>query len=452
MSQEVFGAYERAVGALVSLVEMLDADDAESMDADEADLASFSLLNIVDEYTARAGDVFRALAPSGTADRASASLDRVFALASGDFRLSASLALLGGPLPLEAGDFDVGEPDQPDVRVELGDLRRDMAEIMKAVRTEPEDPDGGDRSERPRPGPPSPTAPNAFIPPLSLISRPYGLDSDLAIVLTETAEQTEALGRPVSGAAPEPVGLVGDYVDEILDKSAKEISEIAVGNVPLAGSVVVTPAIELGHWLVGELGEWYELLQARLAGVDGWVARPKRAAVKLFCEGMEKVLSLVRAEVPLHALRDARLLRFLSEVATWLSRDKLELQVKTGLHRLFRVRHLDAHVQAVFASVSDDEAGARADNVRIVAKKYREKKFPMEHAAFALRALRWSRLHHFAFPYGAAALGTATLAVGGSSVWIAYRHLGHPHIKLVPATRRNVLAEVDGALPISGPL
>src|SRR5476649_915105 len=112
MSTEFFGAYSEGVDALVNVIEGFRSEDF-LFPALEGNDDGY-LATIVDGYTARSRELLAWLI-----DR-EASTDRVLALAAGDFRLAASLALLS---PF------TDEPLVDDAAAAYAALRIDLADL-----------------------------------------------------------------------------------------------------------------------------------------------------------------------------------------------------------------------------------------------------------------------------------------------------------------------------------
>jgi hypothetical protein len=463
MGQDPFGAYGEAVDALVNLIEVFPQEQTRiGTESDEL------LLVVVDEYEARARGVFDGLIdrmPGPTlpldprdlsgrhSDSDEATSDRVLALVAGDFRLAASLIAVDKPWSTPAG----ADPDlaalRSALRDELADLRGDMQEIKAAVLDEPEGTDGGGGSSvpRPRPEPPSPTTPRVEFPPLteSSLTNPIAV-GELAGLLGHSVAPTEASGWPVvSGGSDDgdPTELVKAEIDKILAKAAGQIGAVATGAFPIILEEFARVFAAFNGFVAGELGGWYEQWQAKLGG---WVHRAKRAAVKLLHEGIEKLLYLLRRQLP-HG-SEGPIDGTLAELATGLAKFALRKRIRNELADLLKSDALKTHVGTTFGAMPRDadgmsaQASMRANRAVARANGYHKKKVPLDAGLIALRVARTFKLHHAAPPYSQIGMGAFMIGLCGISGWLAQDFLDHPPMWYVPSIYKGVGSAVDGQL------
>jgi len=441
MGQDRLGAYEEAVDGLVNLIEVF-PDDEPRYDIGDAEAGNL-LLSVADEYAARANEVFDSLIER-IADEAD--IDRILALAAGDFRLAASLVAVDDYWSDGDAVDDDGSAQQEEersaLRLELAaDLPRDMDEIKAAVRGEPEDSDGGGSSREPRPRPdlPNPSAPHVTIPPLNESFLTSRIDlREVAVAPQLGREPTEESAFVVRGGAPDPdpLGLVQSDIDNILNKAAAQISDLALAGIPVVGSAFS----EFNDFLVGQLGKWYGEL---LADLGGLIHRAKRCALKLLYEGLEKLLCLLRRAVPLDVSPGVTMRTTLIELAKWLEHFALTRRVRQGLDVFLSIDSLKSHVRTKFEGL-EDKGAQRAIAVSVIEDNYRKNKFPVTYGRVAVRAFRLARAQHFAPPHSEIAMGCAILGLCGISGWIAQDSLDHPPVRFAPNLRRGVRAAVDG--------
>jgi hypothetical protein len=463
MGQDPFGAYGEAVDALVNLIEVFPQEQTRiGSESDEL------LLAVADEYAARTRGVFDRLIDRMPepplrvdvgdllvrhSDSDEATTDRVLALVAGDFRLAASLIAVDEPWPTPAD----ADPDlaalRSALRNELADLRGDMREIKAAVLDEPEGTDGGGGSTvpRPRPEPPSPTTPRVEFPPLteSALTHQVAI-GELAGLLGDIVAPNEASGRPVvSGGSDDgdPTQLVAAEIDKILEKAAGQIGAVAIGAFPFILEEFAQVLAAFNGFVAGELGDWYEQLQAKLGG---WLHRAKRAAVKLLHEGIEKLLYLLRRQLP-HGV-EGPTDGALTELATGLANFALTKRIRNELADLLQSDALKSHVETTFDALPlgaggiSAQASIRANRAVANANGYHKKKVPLNAGLIALRVARAFKLHHAAPPYSEIGMGAFMIGLCGISGWLAQDFLDHPQLWYVPSIYKGVGSAVDGHL------
>jgi hypothetical protein len=432
MSEDLVAGYERAIDGLVDLIERFpNEQDAFGTGATEdADL----LTGVVDEYAAWAGGLFDRLIARASDE---ATRDRLFALAAGDFRLAVELIRIDDPSAADEREAEERAADADALSAALGDLRVDMDEVKAAVRGAPDDTHGGSAIPEPQPEPSSGPS-RAGIPPLHEFVVIKAHEFVTVAPSRELArEQVRALSRPVSGAAADSVELVHSHIDAILEKASSELADLAIGGV----AVGIDIAAEFSNLLAGELGSFYQHVQEKLRGFK---QRAKRSALKLLYEGIDKLLSVLRHAMPIGAPTPERVRDMVAELAEWMRDFVLTEAIRKGLDRVLRVGDLKSHVETTFAASDEDERAERAVRVGSVAKKYRDKKFPMTYGRVAVRAVRFLGLHHIAPPWGEVAMGCTILALSGVSGWMAQDALDHPDLWFVPDLSPGVRSAVDG--------
>jgi hypothetical protein len=422
MNADVIEAYAEAVAGLVPLIEAFPREgDLFPTSPDDAS----HLERMVDAYADRANAVYDALAGNGGVIAG----DRVIALAAGDLRLASSLLATGRPA---AGD----EEEWRTIVGALADLRGDMAEIVSVVRHGFDHPFGGTpASFSPEPGGPVPPAPRTGIPPLVTEDEQPARDMEQWRLLNQDLPQHRDFDLPIGGGAPDSTKVSCACVDEIVRKASGEISSLLPAVVSLPPHVAHQVTAELDGFLGGHLGPSYYQLQGRLRGV---LNRAKRAAVKLLYEGIDKLLSLMRAGANAH---DA--VTGLAILAKWFNGFSLRTLAGRQLKKRLQIPALHRHIVITYRRYPD-LADARNSSVGARTNTYKRRAGLVAPVRVGLRAARLLKLQHFAPPWSEIGLGVIVAALCGISAWMAQDALDHPNLPYVLNLVRGVRSAVDG--------
>jgi hypothetical protein len=426
VAQDQLSAYGDAID---NLVDEINAFREQSPDD--------SLPGLVDTYADCARDVCETLFDSPASEAATA---RLLALVAGDFRLAASLVVVD-TVPV-AGDDERAQQD--DIREELADLQGDMQEIKAIVMDEPEGSDDGGGQPVPRPLVPSPSNPD--VPKVVLPGLEEGVGTQASAASWETTSSRAPAGTTswlvVHGGAPgpEPVELVVNEIDKIVDNTAGQISGLVIGGVPFA----LESAAELGQLAAGLLPERYEMFQEKLIGL---ARRARRAAVKLLYEALEKLLRIFRSAIPQGS--PVPIASALEEILDWLAAFALKANSRSGLERALQIEALQKHANAVLAPLTPGDADRRGLSVWAVGNAYADKKIqlPINCGRVALRACRVFKLQHVYPPASQIVVGCVTLGLCGLSGWLAQDFLDHPSFQYAPQRFHGVLSALDGRGP-----
>jgi len=240
---------------------------------------------------------------------------------------------------------------------------------------------------------------------------------------------------PISGASPQSTKVTCASVDDIVRRATGEISSLLPAGVSLPPGVAHHVAIELDSLLAGHLGPSYQQLQRNLRGVFD---RAKRAAVKLLYEGIDKLLSLMRAGAKAH---DA--LKGIDTLAQWFRGFFLRSLVRQQLEKRLQIPALRQHITVTYRA-HPNLAAARTVEAVARANTHKRRTRLVAPVRIGLRAARLVKLQHIAPPGSEIGVGVIVVALCGISAWMAQDALDHPDLAFVLNLFPGVRSAVDG--------